>query len=108
MAAMAAICFFCFLPRLAIPALLAWLVVSTLAAQPENAGGWHGDGSWWVSSPQVSSACLHCAHAAQVAAVSERGCPTCLDAISAGADAPSACMLACRPAGAHAAGPSRH
>ena len=37
---MAGICFFCFLPRLAIPALLAWLVVSTLAAQPENAGGW--------------------------------------------------------------------
>ena len=39
LAAMAGICFFCFLPRLAIPALLAWLVVSTLAAQPDNAGG---------------------------------------------------------------------
>jgi hypothetical protein len=35
---MLGICFFCFLPRLAIPALLAWLVVSTLAAQPDNAG----------------------------------------------------------------------
>lgn len=37
-AAMAGICLFCFLPRLAVPALLAWLVLSTLAAQPDDAG----------------------------------------------------------------------
>jgi hypothetical protein len=31
-------CFLCFAPRLAIPLLLAWVVFSTLAAQPEFEG----------------------------------------------------------------------
>jgi hypothetical protein len=39
---MAGVIIFCFLPRLVVPALLAWLVQSTLAAQPENAGGCKG------------------------------------------------------------------
>lgn len=37
-AAMLGACFLCFAPRLAIPLLLAWVVFSTLAAQPEFEG----------------------------------------------------------------------
>ena len=47
LAAMAGVILFCFLPRLVVPALLAWLVQSTLAAQPENAGGWVGGWHNW-------------------------------------------------------------
>ena len=46
LAAMAGICLLCFLPRLAIPALLLWLAASTLAAQPGEIGALLGGPSW--------------------------------------------------------------
>lgn len=38
MVAMLCCVLLCFRPQLVVPALLAWLVLSTLAAQPDDAG----------------------------------------------------------------------
>lgn len=66
-AAMAAVCLLCFLPRLAVPALLAWLVCATLAAQPDDAGEMHhmlpvagrGGGTAWDVMPRSPAYCQH-------------------------------------------------
>ena len=39
-AAMGGILLLCFAPHLAVPLLLAWVVMQTLAAQPDFEGGW--------------------------------------------------------------------